>query len=331
MNHVDPTRSSRDWEDPSKADAARRRPPQEGDSYRKVERDKQKPPTKDEQEEGASVTEKKEKSIFDLSRKAPKKGISQSQSGIQKAPPKEEPEEPQYEEVGEGEGEKEEFAGGEMKKELTASNMKKEIAAEESVKTALPVSKEGGKTEGAPSKKDKVKGEDQKSSSESSLEKVSGGAAQASMQAVHFGIEKGQEAQEAAKSTTIKEIVAQIVERVQIMKRDDLTSTIITLKSPPELAGSTITLTATEHAKREFNITFANLSPDGKMLLDRKLKEDSLTETLDRKGIIVHHIITTTQPERVLSAEQGQGAQEQRDREGQQQGRQGREQEEEEA
>jgi hypothetical protein len=139
----------------------------------------------------------------------------------------------------------------------------------------------------------------------------------ASLQSVAFQTEKSQETQEIVRST-IKDLAAQIVDRIQIMRREDQTSTIITLRHPPLLEGATITLTTSDHAKREFNISFANLSPDAKLLLDRKLKEDSLTETLERKGIIVHMLTTSTEPENLLKAEAGAAS---RDRHDQQQQR----------
>lgn len=119
-------------------------------------------------------------------------------------------------------------------------------------------------------------------------------------------------------SSTIREIATQIIDRIQIMKKEGETSTMITLRHPPLLAGSTITLHATDHAKNEFNISFANLSHQGKIFLDRMLKEDPLNLALERKGIIVHHLVTTTQPETLITQETGQTPQDQRDK--QQQG-----------
>lgn len=108
------------------------------------------------------------------------------------------------------------------------------------------------------------------------------------------------------------------------MRKGDLTSTIITLRHPPVMAGSTITLTSSANANREFNISFANLSPDAKVFLDRKLKEDSLTETLERKGIIVHNVTTTTEPEKVISADAGQASKDRQDQQQEQQQQQKR-------
>lgn len=350
VNNIDRSRASEGWQDAGKTDSTKRRPPQQ-DTYRKVERDKHKPPSKEEQEEHASVDEKKDsRSIFDLSKKtSPKKGMikepgikgeAATEGALQKLPAKKgDQAEPEFGAL-EGEPKEEEFAASDAEKTpgfdqtkepQTADPSKKmmqpqmkqpapELTASQAaahMKAEKPVVKESAgevKGDSQTAKKDKTKGETRTTSADTDAEMAKGaaGAAQGPVQGVGLGSEKAEEAKETAKSATIKELAAQIVDRIQIMKRDDLTSTIITLKSPPELAGSTITLTASDHAKREFNITFANLSPDGKMLLDRKLKEDSLTETLDRKGIIVHNVITTTQPERIMTADAGQAAQDQR-------------------
>lgn len=142
------------------------------------------------------------------------------------------------------------------------------------------------------------------------------GSVNASIQSVNFQTEKPQEGQPTISSATVRELAAQIIDRIEIMRRGDETQTTLTLRHPPILEGSTITLTATEHAKREFNIAFANLSPDAKLFLDRKLRENSLTETLERKGITVHMLTTTTQAEQPIRTDAGQTF---RDRQEQQQ------------
>lgn len=156
----------------------------------------------------------------------------------------------------------------------------------------------------------------------------SAGAANASIQAVNFQTDKVQESKEVAPPSTIRELATQIIDRIQIMRKDNETHTTITLRNPPILEGATITLTTSSHASREFNIAFANLSPDAKLLLDRKLSEDSLTGALARKGIVVHMLTTSTNPaENLMTAEAGQTSRErQQDQQRQQQQQQQREQ-----
>lgn len=181
-------------------------------------------------------------------------------------------------------------------------------------------------------KKDKSKSESRMGSRLES-EKVNPTIVNPEIQSVAFQTEKMEETQEDP-LVTIRSIATQIVDRIQIMRKEDQTSTIMTLSHPPLLEGATITLTSSDLAKREFNISFANLSPDAKLMLDRKLNEDSLSETLERKGIIVHMITTSTQPELVLNIESSQASRDQqqrdqqRDQQQQQQKRQQFEEEE---
>jgi hypothetical protein len=170
---------------------------------------------------------------------------------------------------------------------------------------------------GLSSKKQKAgKGEESRTAEKTEAKGDTTGAVNASIQSVGFQTDKVQETQETAPSATIREIATQIVDRIQIMRKENETHTTITLRHPPILEGATITLTTSDHAKREFNIAFANLSPDAKLLLDRKLKEDSLTENLERKGIIVHMLTTSTQENPINVDASGQSF---RDRQEQQQ------------
>ncbi len=99
-------------------------------------------------------------------------------------------------------------------------------------------------------------------------------------------------------------LVEKLVEEMQVLTQGATTQTTLTLKEPPLLAGSTITLTTTEHASKEFNLSFANLSPEGQRLLDMHLKGQSLQNTLADRGFAVHIITTTTEKENIPTAQQ---------------------------
>lgn len=174
------------------------------------------------------------------------------------------------------------------------------------------------------SKKDKSKGEARAQTAGQEQAGVAG--VNSSIQATAFHAEKAQEAQETARSATVTELANQIIERIQVMRKEDQTSTMITLRHPPILEGATITLTTSDHAKREFNISFANLSPDAKLFLDRKLNEDSLTQTLERKGLVVHMVSTTTQAENLINVDAGQTFRDRQDQQQEQQQQQQRRQ-----
>lgn len=105
---------------------------------------------------------------------------------------------------------------------------------------------------------------------------------------------------DAIPSESIRDIAAHLIEKIHTMRSEGKTETVITLKNPPILDGAVIKLSAMDGAKREFDISFTQLTEKGKLFLDRKLTEENLAGTLERKGIIVHQMITTTQTEAPL-------------------------------
>lgn len=142
---------------------------------------------------------------------------------------------------------------------------------------------------------------------------------------IAFNTEKPEVKEEEAPRATIRELAARIIEKIQTMRTEGKTDTIVTLRNPPMLEGATMTLSAMDGAKREFNISFTNLTDAGKLFLDRKLSEDNLTQILERKGIIVNTLRTTTLPELPLATDSDNRFyrdQQQRDEQQQQQRRQ---------
>lgn len=120
---------------------------------------------------------------------------------------------------------------------------------------------------------------------------------------IAFNNEKPQIEEEAAPRATMRELAARIIEKIQTMRTEGKTDTIVTLRSPPMLEGATVTLSALDGAKREFSISFANLSDTAKLFLDRRLADDNLVQILERKGIIVNSMRTTTLPELPLATD----------------------------
>lgn len=147
------------------------------------------------------------------------------------------------------------------------------------------------------------------------------GGVNAPVQGVNLKSDKAAEA-ETAPPATIGDIANRIVDKIQVMRAGNETQTTITLRQPPMLEGATITLTASDNAKKEFNIQFANLSNEAQKFLDTRLKgEGGLREALEKKDIVVHVMTTSTQPaETLISADAGQAGRERQDQQGQQQG-----------
>lgn len=122
--------------------------------------------------------------------------------------------------------------------------------------------------------------------------------------AASFETEKSTFAEKEVKQgSSIRDLAAQLIKEIQTIRTEGRTDTVVTLRYPPIFEGATVTLTALDSAKNQFNIAFASLSENAKLLLDNKLANDSLTQALERKGIQVHVIITTTQVEAPLNVE----------------------------
>lgn len=101
----------------------------------------------------------------------------------------------------------------------------------------------------------------------------------------------------------LRDLAAELIKEIQTLRTGDKTDTIVTLRFPPLFEGATVKLTTMDSAKREFDILFANLSDQAKLLLDNKLANDSLMLALERKGFQVHTIATTTQNDVPLQVE----------------------------
>lgn len=98
----------------------------------------------------------------------------------------------------------------------------------------------------------------------------------------------------------IKEIVEQIVDKLYTVQTQGQTDTVIVLKQPPLFAGANVVVTSFDTASKEFNLSFENLRPDAKLLLDKSI--DSLRIALESKGFAnaVHIVTTTTFVERPI-------------------------------
>lgn len=133
------------------------------------------------------------------------------------------------------------------------------------------------------------------------------------VQGVGLGIDRSQTTPQPSSSATMADIANQLIESITVMKKEDLTETTVTLKNPPVLAGATVTLIANDHAKTEFNVAFNGLNPEQKLFLDQKLSEHSLSDTLSKKGIILHMVTTSTEPHQALNVDTGQTANRERE------------------
>lgn len=95
-------------------------------------------------------------------------------------------------------------------------------------------------------------------------------------------------------TTNIQALINQMIDKVNEIKQDGRTETVVTLSHPPQFAGANIVVTAFDSAKNEFNISFENLTQAAKNILDIQVNRDSLLHALEVKGYNVHILTATT-------------------------------------
>jgi hypothetical protein len=100
----------------------------------------------------------------------------------------------------------------------------------------------------------------------------------------------------------LQQVVDKIVKELYTMEVNGKTTSVVTIKDHPILKEAQVVVTGFESAKKEFNISFENLTQVGQRLLDQNL--DSLRLAMEQKGFTVHILTTTTQTEnRIFSSE----------------------------
>lgn len=174
------------------------------------------------------------------------------------------------------------------------------------------------KSQGVSSKKE-VKDEKKTGSASLDQKKTLEGSVFSAPSTVEFRTETTAQQQSVSRASQIADLVDELVKRIEVMQKGGETHTTITLSHPPMFKDATITLTTSEQTKREFNVSFANLSPEGKNILDQALKDQSLTRQMDKRDIIIHVITTSTEPQTLFTAESSSGSSRDRGGEGQQQ------------
>lgn len=107
-------------------------------------------------------------------------------------------------------------------------------------------------------------------------------------------------ANKGSQSSPVKDLAAQIIDHVQVLRTKGQTDTTVQINHPSILKGSELKITEFDHANKEYNITFSNLTNEAKAFLDNKLNGNALNEELRGKGMVVHIIVTTTADENIL-------------------------------
>ena len=89
---------------------------------------------------------------------------------------------------------------------------------------------------------------------------------------------------------TLHQLVEQISSHLSIMTSRHMQEITVDIKYPPLFAGARLTIREFQQAKGEFNLTFENLSPDARLLIESKVQQKRLHDALDEKGYKIHLI-----------------------------------------
>ncbi len=106
----------------------------------------------------------------------------------------------------------------------------------------------------------------------------------------------------------MQELFDQVESQITILSNSKgQTDTTLTLKQPPIFEGASLTVSTDANARGQFNITFENLNPTAKHLIDMTDNQNTLRNNLEQKGYMVHIVIATTttvENSQVVKAEQ---------------------------
>ncbi len=93
-----------------------------------------------------------------------------------------------------------------------------------------------------------------------------------------------------ARTQQLVALVEQIASAIRTIETKDIKFTEIKLKQPPVFEGATLTVTSYSSATKEYNITFSDLSPDARRLIEVKSNEDLLRASLIEKGYTLRQV-----------------------------------------
>jgi len=90
---------------------------------------------------------------------------------------------------------------------------------------------------------------------------------------------------------TAAALAEQMISGLQLIEKSDRTETVITLKYPPLFENVEIRITEFHTAKKEFNLTFLNLTdPDARALVETRANQEILRTQLFERGYVLHTI-----------------------------------------
>jgi hypothetical protein len=90
---------------------------------------------------------------------------------------------------------------------------------------------------------------------------------------------------------TLLEIIKQTIDALSILKTKEESTITVSIKNPPMFAGATIKIVESTSAKNEFNITFDNLTPEARRIIETQANQVHLQQALVEKGYTLRNVV----------------------------------------
>jgi hypothetical protein len=94
----------------------------------------------------------------------------------------------------------------------------------------------------------------------------------------------------------LMEVIRQAADALATFITKQETSTVVTIRQPPIFEGATLTVTEYSSAPRQFNITFANLSPEAQRMVESMANQQQLKQALVERGYTVQNVFIEATP-----------------------------------
>lgn len=95
-------------------------------------------------------------------------------------------------------------------------------------------------------------------------------------------------------ASPIHDIVAELIDKLTIIKTQGQTDTSVTLNMPGMFKGTIIVISQFESAPNQLNLAFENLTQQAKLVLDSLANRETLITSLSKEGYTIQAMTTTT-------------------------------------
>lgn len=98
-------------------------------------------------------------------------------------------------------------------------------------------------------------------------------------------------------NSPIHDIVVELIDKLTIIQTKGQTDTVVTLNMPGAFKGTVVVISEFDTARGQLNLSFENLTVQGKNLIDSLPNREALLVALSERGYIVQTVVATTQLE----------------------------------